>query len=102
MPAEPLLTVTIDRFVALPGKGLVRLAGTTGSEPPPPVSAELQPVYLALRHADLARARTLIDALVPNTDERNHVIALRVFAQMLAGELTAPMPGQVRAVNVRR
>lgn len=89
MPAEPLLTVTIDRFVSVPGKGLVRLVGAAGSEPPPPVSAELQPIYLALRHGDLARARSLIDALEPARNEINHITALRVFAQMLSGELTA-------------
>ncbi|MBN2360740.1 MAG: tetratricopeptide repeat protein [Deltaproteobacteria bacterium] len=83
------MTVTIDRFVLVPGKGLVRLAAADGSEPPPPVSDDLRPVYLALRHGDLARARSLLDALVPEPAELNHVAALRVFAQMLAGELTA-------------
>lgn len=80
--------VVIDRFLNVPGRGLIRVQHQDDQDPPPPRSAALDVVYSALRNGDIPRAEAAISELDQEGEDRRELFACRVFGMMLSGDIS--------------
>lgn len=81
--------VVIDRFLDVPGRGLVRVQAFEDHAPPPQVPDAVSAVFAALRQGDIAKAELAIEQADANGEHRQALFAARVFGLMLSGDISS-------------